>query len=73
MDKLDQQDMDKKQIYKCDPSKNIMCAKTSCFYVDHLGLCKYTTNPEFSSEGVAYSSRELFETEEKGKTLIIVQ
>lgn len=70
---MDRVDIDKKQLYKCEPTKNTTCDKTWCFYGQNRGECKYTTNPEFSQDDIAYSIRDLFDGEAKGKPLIIVQ
>lgn len=60
---MDKVDYNKKELYKCDPNKNTSCSKTGCFYTVVLGECKYTTNPEFSKDGIAYSVNELFAEE----------
>lgn len=64
---MDKVDLDKKEIYKCNPMKNTSCSKTGCFYNKIIGECMYTTNPEYSRDGVAYSVRELFEEEQARK------
>lgn len=46
--------MNKPQIYKCDPEKNIYCAKTSC-----QTECFYTINQDYSVDGVPYVYDEL--------------
>lgn len=64
-------DPDAKIFYLCDHSKNTSCSKTGCFYVKILGTCKYTTNPECSLDGVAYSANELKAQEEARKIKVI--
>lgn len=61
-------DMNKKNLYLCDPIKNTSCNKTGCFYTKILGHCRYTTNPEFSRDGIAYSANDLI-AEEKARTI----
>lgn len=56
-------DPDNTKFYRCDHTKNTSCSKTGCFYVKVLGTCKYTTNPEYSLDGIAYSANELVEYE----------
>lgn len=56
---------DVKNLYLCNPTKNTTCKKTWCFYTTIAGECMYTTNPEYSLDGVAYSLNELKEYEKK--------
>ena len=61
---MDKVDPNKKELYKCNPTKNTACSKTACFYTKILGECKYTTNPDYSLDGVAYSANDLFAEEQ---------
>lgn len=47
-------------IYKCDPNKNLTCAKTSC-----QKECFYTTNKNCSADGKEYTAKDIFEEELK--------
>lgn len=37
-------------LYKCNPSKNVKCSKSSCY--QNGGPCHMTKNPEFSDDKI---------------------
>lgn len=45
-------------VYLCDHKKNKDCRKTICYGEPNLhpdwGVCKFTTNPEYSKDGKKY-------------------
>lgn len=42
--------MSDRRVFKCDSNKNTNCKKTIC-----QGLCKFTTNQEYSIDGKTYA------------------
>jgi hypothetical protein len=58
---------DKDELFKCDPAKNVNCPKTRCYYNAIHGECKYTTNPRYSLDGIAYTLQELYVEEQIAK------
>ena len=47
-------------FYMCDPEKNKLCPKTSCYY-NPIGIpreCRMTSNREFAANGTRYRFNE---------------
>lgn len=40
-------------VYRCDPEKNATCRKTACGKE-----CNFTTQPEYSADGIKYRYNE---------------
>lgn len=48
-----------RSVYLCNPALNTTCSRTWCFYTTEMGECIYTTNPEYSLDGIEYGMDEL--------------
>ena len=48
------------KIYKCDPKRNTKCNREDC-QVE----CFFTTEAEYSADGIAYTEDMIFDTDDE--------
>ena len=55
-----------RELYKCDPNKNIQCSKTGCKYNPNAEYpeCDRTTNKAFASDEETYEVEHDYRVEE---------